>query len=92
MNNKENYFSQPLKNIINPSKLNILNKKDKDIILFNLRKISEDINKMELFFSTIDLKPADVLRSKQFIINNKNRVKKCIWTISGSEIEDSDLE
>ena len=69
--------------------MNLLRKKDKDVILFNLRKIGEDINKMELFFSDNVEKDIDkVVRWEQFIKNNKNRIRKLIWTVSGSSLRE----
>lgn len=67
--------------------LKILRRKEMDIILFNLRKIGEDLNKMELFFCDADMKltPDKAVRWNQFIRNNKNRLRESIWSLSWNE-------
>jgi len=44
---------------------------------------------MELFFSDNVEKDIDkVVRWEQFIKNNKNRIRKLIWTVSGSSLRE----
>jgi len=69
---------------IKPGSLSILRKKEKEKILFSLRKIAEDFNSMELFYSQFEMSAEDTLRSNQYIKNNKKRITTIIWTLTGS--------
>lgn len=85
---KEDDYSQKVEDLIKPSSINILRKKDKDIMLFNLRKIMEDLNTMELILADVKMSPEHLLRSTQFIANSRKRIRKIIWELTGSSIKE----
>lgn len=73
------------------NKLNILNKKDKETMLYYVRKIVEDLNKFELVISSMDLNPQQNFQFHQLINNNRTRARKVIWGLSGSHLDEEEL-
>jgi predicted aconitase len=73
---------------------NKLKKREFDITLYSLRKILEDLNSMELVF--VDISPrlslTEYNRLKQYIDNNKKRAQRILWTITGQQLSESDIE
>lgn len=76
--------------------LNVLTRKDRDIMLFQLRKISEDISTIDLIVTNAiiekRLKADEALRLTQFVANNKRRITNVIWNITGREMSLKELE
>ena len=68
--------------------MNILTKPEKEKILFALRKIGEDFNKVELIMESYSQRISHEhnLRLKQFFLNNKNRIKNIIWSITSENV------
>lgn len=66
--------------------LNLLSKKEKDQILYFLRKINEDISELDLIFAELELTNDQLNRLKQIVINNKTRTRNIIWTLTGTHI------
>lgn len=73
-------------------KENNMNKKDKETILYYLRKIVEDYNKLDLLISEIEMTPQQTFQFHQLVNNNRTRARKVIWGVSGSSLDDTDLE
>jgi hypothetical protein len=78
-----------LKDVISLKALNIIDKRDKDIMLTAMRKLIEDLDKIDLIFAGISLNPSELLRIRQFINNNKLRARKVIWGLTVSKIKDT---
>lgn len=80
------------KEVKKEEKVNILKKKDKDIMLFNMRKIVEDYNKIEVVISTMELTPQQNFQFHQLINNNRVRARKVIWGLSGAHLDEEELD
>ena len=76
--------------IIEDKFISLLKKEDQEKILYALRKVSEDLNDMELWFTEIQLTPQQNIRMKQFINNNKKRIITIIWGLHGSGFRELD--
>jgi late competence protein required for DNA uptake (superfamily II DNA/RNA helicase) len=61
----------------------VIGRKERETMLFALRKFSEDLNTIELLFGEVTLTPSQNLRFRQYIQNNKQRVQRMIWMITG---------
>jgi len=73
-------------------KVNVLKRKDKDIMLFNMRKIVEDFNKLELVVASLDITAQQNFQFHQLINNNRTRARKVIWGLSGSHLDSEELD
>jgi hypothetical protein len=69
--------------------LTFISRKEKEKMLYLLRKINEDYNKLELIFiSEIPKLSSDIeVRIKQLIDNNKIRVRNLLWSLTGTPIK-----
>ena len=66
----------------------IIGRKERETMLFALRKIAEDINTIELLFSEITLTAEQNLRFRQYVQNNRQRTQRIIWMIMGPRPKD----
>lgn len=80
---------QILSDVISPQFLNIIDIRDKEIMVNAMKKMVEDLNTIDLIFSSVELKPEQMLRLRQFINNNKIRARKVIWGLTISRIKDA---
>ena len=79
-----------LTDVITKKEISQIDKRDKEIMVKSMKKLVEDLDMIDLIFSSMDLKPEQTLRMKQFITNNKARARKVIWGLTLSMIKDSD--
>lgn len=77
-----------LNDVIPSQSLNIIDIRDKEIMVNAMMKMVEDLNNIELLLSSLELKPDQVIRVRQFVTNNKIRARKVIWGLTISRIKD----
>ena len=81
-----------LQDVITPQSLNIIDVEGKEIMVYAMKKMIEDLNNIDLLFASLDMPPEKVQRLRQFINNNKLRAQKVIWGLTVSRIKDAALE
>lgn len=74
--------------LVTAKDLNILPKKEREEMIFVLRKIILDLNQQEIVMMNLQMEGAQRLRTVQFISNTRNRLRKMIWILCGDEIKD----
>jgi len=70
--------------LIDETKKEFLPKKERDIILFNTRKIVTDLNSLLLYIDIYSDKftASDNNRIRQYIKNNQTRAKNILWQLT----------
>jgi len=70
--------------LIDETKLEYLPKKERDIILFNIRKIVSDLSTLSLYVDSYSshFTASDDNRIKQYIKNNQARAKTILWQLT----------
>jgi hypothetical protein len=67
----------------------MIDARDKEIMVASMKRLIEDMNKVELILADIQLKPDQLHRIYQFMNNNKLRARKVIWGLTVSRIRDA---
>ena len=70
--------------LMDDTKKEYLPKKERDIILFNVRKIVSDLDTLSLYLDSYstNFTASDDNRIKQYINNNKTRAKNILWQLT----------
>jgi len=70
--------------LIDVDKITYLSKKERDIILFNIRKIVTDLNELKMYTEqyTGKISSSDANRINQYISNNITRSKNILWQLT----------
>lgn len=72
--------------------INIINKEKEYKMLATLRKIVEDLNKLDMLLASMELTPQQNFELHQLVNNNRIRCRKVIWEITQYRITEKDLE
>ena len=85
-------MGQETEDLIDDKKTTYLPKKERDIILFNLRKIVSDLDNMKLYITqyTSNYTQSDYNRILQYVSNNQTRAKNILWQLTGMSFKKRD--
>lgn len=82
--------AKTLSDVISPRSLNIIDIRDKEMMVYAMKKLIEDLDAVDLMFASMNTTPEQTLRLRQFVNNNKLRGRKVIWGLTVSRIKDMD--
>ena len=73
-----------IEELFDNKKANYLSKKEREIILFNIRKIVTDLGSLEMYLDqyTNNFTASDNNRMHQYIKNNQHRAKNILWQLT----------
>jgi len=71
--------------LIDETKEEYLPKKERDIIMFNIRKIISDMESLKMYIDMYEkhFTASDTNRINQYIKNNQARAKSVLWQLTG---------